>query len=125
MACRSAQRDRTSVLARLGRPSWSPTRTSRTGGYVSSSVMPAGHASREEPGGGGLRGVVHDAVVAAAGSCVAGAGAVAAEHLRGGPPVQLHEVALGAAAVEPGMAEVMPEPVREYLDAALASPAGR
>src|ERR1039457_2744953 len=76
------------------------------------------------PGQGGLRGVVHDAVVAAAGSCVAGAGAVAAEHLRGGPPIQFHEVALGAAAVEPGMAEVMPEPVRGDPGAALASPPG-
>ena len=42
----------------------------------------------------------------------------------GGPPVQLHQVALGAAAVETGIAEVMPEPMREYLDAALASPPG-
>jgi hypothetical protein len=30
MACGSAGRDRTSVLARLGRPSWPPARTSRT-----------------------------------------------------------------------------------------------
>jgi hypothetical protein len=73
---------------------------------------------------GGLRSgyVGHDAVVAAAGSGAAGAGAVAAEHLRGGPAVAFHQVALGAAAVQPGVAEVMPEPVREHLDAALPSP---
>ena len=41
-----------------------------------------------------------------------GARAVAAQHLRGGPAVQLHQVPLGAAAVQPGVAEVMPEPVR-------------
>src|SRR5271157_1792791 len=51
----------------------------------------------------------------------AGAGAVAAEHLRGGPSVELHEVALGAAPVEPGVAEVVPEPVRVHVDAALAA----
>ena len=67
-----------------------------------------------------LLGVVHDAVVGAAGAGGAGAGAVAAEHLRGGPPVEFHQVALGAAAVEPGVAEVVPEPVREGADAALA-----
>jgi hypothetical protein len=37
--------------------------------------------------------------------------------------LQLHQAALGPAAVEPGMAEVMAEPVREYLDAALAAAA--
>ena len=42
----------------------------------------------------------------------AGAGAVAAEHLRGGPAVQLHQVSLGASPVEPGVAEVVPEPMR-------------
>ena len=75
---------------------------------------------------GGLRSgcVGHDAVVAAAGSGAASAGAVAAEHLRGGPAVQLHQVALGAAAVQPGVAEVVPEPVREHADAALAAAAG-
>src|SRR5208282_2648406 len=72
---------------------------------------------------GGLRSgrVLHDAVVAAACPGAAGAGAVAAEHLRGGPAVELHEVALGAAPVEPGVAEVVPEPVRVHLDAALAA----
>jgi hypothetical protein len=39
-----------------------------------------------------------DAVEAAAGSC-AGTGTVAAVHLRGGPAVQLYQVAPGAAAV--------------------------
>ena len=52
---------------------------------------------------GGLRSgrVGHDAVVVAAGSGAAGAGAVAAEHLRGGPAVQLHQVTLSAAVVQP------------------------
>jgi hypothetical protein len=56
--------------------------------------------------------VGHDAVVGAAGAGGAGAGAVAAQHLRGGPAVQLHQVAFCPAAVQPGVAEVMPEPVR-------------
>src|SRR5271167_699101 len=58
--------------------------------------------------------VVHDAVVGAA-----GAGAVAGEHLRGGPAVQLHQVPFGSAAVQPGVAEVVPEPVRVGGHAAL------
>src|ERR1039457_5712709 len=58
------------------------------------------------PGSGA---VVHDAVVAAAGSGATGAGAVPGQHLRGGPPVQLHQVPFGSAPVEPGMAEVVPE----------------
>jgi hypothetical protein len=41
----------------------------------------------------------------------------------GRPAVQLHQVALGPAADEPGMAEVMAEPVREHLDAALPTAA--
>src|SRR6516162_10175030 len=68
--------------------------------------------------------VVHDAVVGAAGAGAAGAGAVAAEHLRGGPAVEFHQVAFGAAAVEPGMAEVVPEPVRVHGHAALAAATG-
>src|SRR6516162_5099532 len=72
----------------------------------------------------GLRRLLHDAVVAAACPCAAGAGAVAAQDLPGGPAVQLHQVAFCAAAVEPGVAEVMPEPVREHLDAAFAAAAG-
>ena len=52
------------------------------------------------------------------------AGAVAAEHLRGGPAGQFHQVALGAAAVQPGVAEVVPEPVREGVHAALPAAAG-
>src|SRR6516162_2620326 len=72
----------------------------------------------------GLRRLLHDAVVAAVCPCAAGAGAVAAQDLRGGPAVQLHQVAFCAAAVEPGVAEVMPEPVREHLDAAFAAAAG-
>jgi hypothetical protein len=32
-----------------------------------------------------------------------------------------HEVALGTVVVEPGVAEVVPEPVREHLDAALSA----
>jgi hypothetical protein len=53
-------------------------------------------------GPAGLPGVVHDAVVAAAGSGTAGTGAVAAQHLRGGPAVKFHQVALGAAVVQTG-----------------------
>src|SRR5271166_6587366 len=68
--------------------------------------------------------VFHDAVVGAAGSGAAGAGAVAAEHLGRGPAVEFHQVALGAAAVQPGVAEVVPEPVREHVDAALSATAG-
>ncbi len=73
------------------------------------------------PGSGA---VVHDAVVAAAGAGAAGAGAVPGEHLWGGPAVQLHQVPFGSATVEPGMAEVVPEPVRVGGHAALAAPAG-
>jgi len=39
----------------------------------------------------------------------AGAAAVAFQHLRGRPAVQLHQVALRAATVEPGVAEVVAE----------------
>src|SRR5271165_1963512 len=52
------------------------------------------------------------------------AGAVEAEHLRGGPAVQLHQVTLRTAAVQPGVAEMVPEPVREYVHAALGAAAG-
>src|SRR5450756_2544683 len=62
------------------------------------------------PAGSG--GAGHDAVVAAAGAGTPGTGPVAGQHLRGDPAVQFHQVALGAAAVEPGVAEVVPEPVR-------------
>jgi hypothetical protein len=68
--------------------------------------------------------VVHDAVVAAAGAGAAGAGAVPGEHLRGGPAVQLYQVLFGSAAVQPGVAEVVPEPVRVGVDAALPAAAG-
>src|SRR5450755_3559388 len=64
-------------------------------------------------------GVGHDAVVGAAGAGAAGAGAVSAEHLRGGPAVEFHQVSLGPAAVQPGVAEVVPESVRERVHAAL------
>src|ERR1035441_5494176 len=70
------------------------------------------------------RPVLHDAVVGAAGAGAAGAGAVAAEHLGGGPAVEFHQVSLGAAAVEPGVAEVVPEPVRAGVHAALLAAAG-
>ena len=52
-----------------------------------------------------------------------GAGAVAAQHLRGGPPVQFHRVALGTTAIQPGMAEVVTEPVRMNGDSTLAATA--
>ena len=63
-------------------------------------------------------------VVAAAGSDATSTGAVAAEHLRTGPAVQLHQVTLGAAAIQPGLAVIVPELVREQLDIALAATAG-
>src|ERR1700691_6732200 len=69
-------------------------------------------------------GRVHDAVVAAAGAGAAGARTVAAQHLRGGPAVQLHQVCLGSPAVEPGMAEMVPEPVRMDRNPALSAAAG-
>src|SRR4249920_2696539 len=65
------------------------------------------------------RPVGHDAVVGSAGADAAGAGAVAAEHLRGGPAVEFHQVSLGSAAVQPGVAEVVPEPVRVGVHAGL------
>jgi hypothetical protein len=68
--------------------------------------------------------VFHDAVVGAAGAGAAGAGPVQAEHRRGGPAVEFHQVALGAAAVQPGVAEMVPEPVRPGVQAGLAAPAG-
>src|SRR5689334_12784223 len=71
----------------------------------------------------GLWRVAHDAVVGAPGSRAAGAGAVAAQHLRRGPAVQLHQVAFGAAAVQPGVAEVVPEPVWVHLHPALPAAA--
>ena len=45
-------------------------------------------AAADGPADAGQRCVVHDAVVAAGGAGAAGAGALAAEHLRGGPAVQ-------------------------------------
>src|SRR6266536_5948767 len=67
---------------------------------------------------------VHDAVVAAPGPGAAGAGAVAAQHLRGGPAVQLHQVALRATPIQPGVAEMVTEPVRIDRDPALAAAGG-
>src|SRR5580658_9554135 len=69
-------------------------------------------------------GVGHDAVVGAAGAGAAGAGAVAAQHLRGGPAVEFHQVPFGAASVQPGVAEVVPEPVRVGVHPALAAASG-
>src|SRR5271165_2981772 len=66
------------------------------------------------PGESAAGSAVHDAVVVAAGAGAAGAGAVPGEHLRGGPAVQFHQVARSAAAVEPGVAEVVPEPLRVH-----------
>src|SRR3974377_1440854 len=62
---------------------------------------------------------VHDQVVVAACPGAAHAAAVPVQHLRGGPAVQLHQVAFGAAAVQPGVAEVVPEPVRGHGHAGL------
>jgi hypothetical protein len=68
--------------------------------------------------------VGHDAVVGAPGAGAAGAGAVTAEHLRGRPAVQFHQVALRPAAVQPGVAEMVPEPVRVHRYPGLPSPPG-
>src|SRR5271165_6315498 len=59
----------------------------------------------------------------ALGAGAAGAGAVPGQHLRGGPAVEFHQVAFGAA-VQPGVAEVVPEPVRVSVHCALAAAAG-
>ena len=66
----------------------------------------------------------HDAVVGAVCSGAAGAGAIAAQHLRRRPAVQLHQVPLGAAPVQPGVAEMVPEPVRPGVHPALTAAAG-
>ena len=50
----------------------------------------------------GLSSATNDRISAFA----AGTGAVPAEHLRGGPAVEFHEVALRSAAVQPGVTEV-------------------
>src|ERR1039457_1235377 len=71
-----------------------------------------------------VSGVGHDAVVGAAGAGAAGAGTVAAGHLRGGPPVEFHQVSLRAASVQPGVAEMVPEPVRVDVHAALLAASG-
>src|SRR5271166_2598707 len=71
------------------------------------------------PGESAAGSAVHDAVVVAAGAGAAGAGAVPGEHLRGGPAVQFHQVARSAASVKPGMAEVVPEPLRVHRDPGL------
>src|SRR6266702_1355774 len=79
------------------------------------------HTSPESTKAAGPRGsgaVVHDPVVGTAGSCGAGAGAVAGEHLRGTPAVQRHQVSFRAAAVQPGVAEMVPKAVRVHLHAA-------
>jgi hypothetical protein len=68
--------------------------------------------------------VLHDAVVGAAGAGAAGAGAVAAQHLRGRSAVRLHQVPLRPAVVQPGMAEMVPEPVRVHRDPGLPPPPG-
>src|SRR5271154_2212094 len=68
--------------------------------------------------------VVHDAVVAAARAGTAGAGAVPGEHLRGGPAVEFHQVPFGSTAIQPGVAEMVLDPVRVHVRAALAAAAG-
>ena len=53
------------------------------------------------------------------GAGAADAGAVTASRLRRGPAVQLHQIPLRAAPVQPRTAEVMPEPVRPGIYPAL------
>src|SRR6266702_2952548 len=88
------------------------------------SAGPALGARNHPVGAGSLCGVVHDAVVVAAGAGAAGAGAVQAEHLRGRPSVEFHQVTLRPAAVQPGVAEMVPEPVRVDIHPALPTAAG-
>jgi len=52
-----------------------------------------------------------------------GAGAVAAEHLRGGPAVEFRQVSLGPAAVQTDVAEMVAEPVRVDTHPALPAAA--
>jgi hypothetical protein len=96
-----------------------PARARRTSRH---STVPRGpspvRAGGAPPGSGGAG---HDTVVAAAGAGTPGAGPVAGQHLRGDPAVQFHQVALGAAALQPGMAERVPEPVRVNPTPALSS----
>src|ERR1039457_3758262 len=66
---------------------------------------------------------VHDAVIAAGRACAARAGAAPAQHLRGGPADQPYQVPFRPAPVQPGVAEMMPEPMLEHIRPALAAPA--
>src|ERR1700722_342855 len=75
------------------------------------------------PGESAAGSAVHDEVVVAAGAGTAGAGAVPGEHLRGRTAVQFHQVARSAAAVQPGMAEMVPEPLRVHRHPGLLPPA--
>src|ERR1039457_6906834 len=62
---------------------------------------------------------IHDAVIGAACPGAARTGTVAAQHLRGGPAVQLHQVTLSTAPVQPRVAEMVTEPMRVNLHPAL------
>lgn len=57
-------------------------------------------AGREMP----LWATFHDAIVGATCPGASGTGAVTAEHLRGGPAIEFHQVPFSAAAVQPGVA---------------------
>jgi hypothetical protein len=60
------------------------------------------------------RSVLHDQVIVAARPHPARTAALPFQHLRGRPAVQLHQVTLRPSPVQPGMAEVVPEPVRVH-----------
>ncbi len=64
-----------------------------TGSHAGQILIAAGHH------GGSCHGRSSIMRAGAVGPGAAGAGPVAAQHLRGGPAVQLHQVPLGAAAV--------------------------
>src|ERR1700733_5404012 len=59
----------------------------------------------------------HDVVIMTTCPRAACAAAVPGEHLRAGPPVQLHQVTFGAAPVKEDVTEGVPELVRVDLDA--------
>ena len=67
------------------------------------------------------RAAFHDAVIGTACPRAARAGTVPEQHLRGRPAVQLHQVALCTAPVQPGMTDMVTEPMRIHRDAALAA----
>jgi hypothetical protein len=102
-----------------------PTFRCQTRPVTSAEVLiPRGSTTFPEHDGSRSKRRLLDAVVGAAGAGTASAGAVAGEHLQGRAAVQLDQVALGAAPLEPGGTEVSPEPIRPDVHPALPATAG-